>query len=84
MSEWRAEGLLFHFFHQENLGGEVVAIAIEPHARSMGAQGVALVLPGAVAQEIAVEHLGAQEGELWLLGRVGVACEILRHQNLVK
>ena len=40
----KAHALLFSFFHQEDLGGEVVAVAVEEDAGAVGAEGVSLAV----------------------------------------
>ena len=62
----------------------MVAVTVEEDAAGVGAQGVALTVALVAAEELAVQYLGAGEGQGRLVLAVVVAQEIVGEDDLVK
>ena len=76
--------VLLDFLDEVNHRGEVVAVTVDENAARVGAQGVALTVALATAQELAVEHLGSGEGQGGLVLAVVVLQEVVGEDNLVE
>ena len=62
----------------------MVAVTVEEDAAGVGAQGIALTVALVAAEELAVQHLGAGEGQGGLVLAVVVAQEVVGEDDLVK